>query len=167
MNEVSLGSDPASLSRLHDIITPPPISWWPLAPGWGVVGIALLVLLLWLMWCYVTWLRRNAYRREALRLLKALPVHSSSLPQLDELLKRVALSAYPREQVASLSGIAWLKFLDGTMHGKTVHGGSFVGGSARVLAEAAYQREEFQGDIRAVLTAAENWIRHHEGHHSC
>jgi len=30
--------DPTSLENLYDIAMPPPIPWWPLAPGWYVVG---------------------------------------------------------------------------------------------------------------------------------
>jgi len=162
MNEATPMTDAASLSRLHDIIELPPVAWWPPAPGWDVVGVLLLVLFLWSMWHWAVWWRRNAYRREALRLLKALPVEAAGLPQLDELLKRVALSAYPREQVASLSGVAWLEFLDRTANSK-----EFVEGAGRVLGEAAYVSEKSPADVPAVMAVAENWIRQHAGAHSC
>ena len=42
--------DPTSLERLHDIVLPPPVPWWPPAPGWywvmGLLG-ALLLLVEW------------------------------------------------------------------------------------------------------------------------
>jgi len=154
--------DAASLSRLHDIIELPHVGWWPPAPGWYVVGVLLLVLLLWSLWRWAAWWRRNAYRREAIKLLKALPVDASGLPQLDELLKRVALAAYPRDQVASLSGVAWLEFLDQTTSSK-----EFIQGTGRVLGEAAYTSEKSQVNMHAVMTVAENWIRQHERPHSC
>jgi hypothetical protein len=31
-------ADLTSLENLYDIVMPPPIPWWPLAPGWYVVG---------------------------------------------------------------------------------------------------------------------------------
>lgn len=162
MNDAAPPVDTANLSRLHDLVELPPIVWWPPAPGWDVAGILLLVLLLWSLYRWAVWWRKNAYRREALKLLKALPVDTSSLPKLDELLKRVALSAYPREQVASLNGVAWLEFLDRAANSK-----EFMKGAGRVLGEAAYVSENSQADVRPVMTVAENWIRQHEGQHSC
>jgi hypothetical protein len=53
----------------------------------------------------------NCYRREALALLDT--VDGSGIA-LATLVKRVALSVYPRERVASLAGERWLIFLDET-----------------------------------------------------
>ena len=47
--------------------------------------------------------RRNAYRREALRELE-----EADAADISAILKRTALVAFPREQVASLSGAAWM-----------------------------------------------------------
>ncbi|HWL11280.1 MAG TPA: DUF4381 domain-containing protein, partial [Planctomicrobium sp.] len=69
---------------------------------------------------------------------------------------------WPREEVAALSGSAWLEFLDRTAEGK-----DFVTGAGRVLGEAAWLPHQPQTDVRAVLTAAENWIRHHDVERSC
>lgn len=162
MNETSPGADVASLSRLHDIVAPPPVSWWPPAPGWDIVGAAILILLIWSAWHLIVWWRKNAYRREALTLLRVLPVDSSGLLQVDEILKRVALSAFPREQVASLSGVAWLEFLDQTESSK-----EFVEGTGRVLGEAPYVSNVPQGDVGEVIAAAEHWVRRHKEPHSC
>jgi hypothetical protein len=154
--------DPTSLSRLHDIVSPAPVSWWPLAPGWYVVGSAALILLFWCAWRLATWWRRNAYRREALRLLNSLPIDPSSLPKIDELLKRVALSAWPREQVAALNGAAWLAFLD-----RTAPETRFDKGPGRVLGEASYLPTAPHVDVRDVLDAAEAWVRLHKVKPSC
>lgn len=32
-----MNADASSLDDLRDIAVPPPVSWWPLAPGWWVV----------------------------------------------------------------------------------------------------------------------------------
>ena len=40
-----LDSDPGSLDRLHDIVSPPPAPWWPPAPGWYALGLIVLLLL--------------------------------------------------------------------------------------------------------------------------
>lgn len=95
-----------ALRSLHDIAVPPPVSWMPQTWGWavlaGLLGLALLV------WALKTWrrYRRNAYRREALRmlgdierLLQTPEKHAEALHQLAEVLKRTALAAWPRAHV--------------------------------------------------------------------
>ena len=53
--------------------------------------------------------QRNAYRRAALQELA-----TADAGAISAILKRTALAAFPREQVASLSGAEWLAFLDRT-----------------------------------------------------
>ncbi|MBV7300137.1 DUF4381 domain-containing protein [Enterovibrio paralichthyis] len=81
---------------------------WPLAWGWWLVIAAVLIALL----LTVHWLRlrnyRLAARQEALSALNA----ATSVADINALLKRAALSYYPREQVAGLTGERWLAFLD-------------------------------------------------------
>ena len=114
--------------QMHDIVAPDPVTWWPLAPGWWVVLLALGLALIWLgSRRYRRW-KQNAYRRAALRELQSMP--ASELPAL---VKRVCLATFPREQVASLSGEAWLEFLDQT--GNTT---DFTQGPGRHLLELSY-----------------------------
>ena len=56
--------DPASLSRLNDVVLPPEVSLWPSAPGWALVGAALLVALVVLALQLVRRHRNLASRRE-------------------------------------------------------------------------------------------------------
>lgn len=102
-------NDPGSLDRLHDIVTASPVPWWPPAPAWYVVLMLLLATLLGVL--FYVWRRwkANAYRREALVLCQkimdeAQPNQRSA--QLAEILKRTALTTYPRAEVASLTGDA-------------------------------------------------------------
>jgi hypothetical protein len=135
-----VNADPASLDRLHDVIVPPPAPWWPPAPGWYWLG---LVLLAWAIYlaarAFIHW-QRNLYRRQALaewrrqsRLLADEKTRPAALANLATLLKRAALSAYSRPQVASLTGAAWLAFLDRTagMH-------EFSSDAGSLLERAAY-----------------------------
>lgn len=99
------------LVDLKDIILPttyetalPAIGWWLL----GVLVILSLSLLLFAAWRF--W-NLDKPRREALLKLKQQP---ATLAELNLLMKRLALSYYPRQQVASLNGQAWLVFLDST-----------------------------------------------------
>ena len=87
-----MNKDAASLDNLRDIVESPPVSWWPLAPGWWVLLIALAIVTIiavnriWNQW------KANAYRRSALKGLEM----ANSLAAIDGILKRTALAAYPR-----------------------------------------------------------------------
>src|SRR5262249_39613993 len=81
--------------------------WMPQTWGWAVLGALLLAALGWLL---LRWRRRreaNRYRREALRALDAV----KDVAAIPPLLKRTALAAFRREEVAALSGGPWLDFL--------------------------------------------------------
>lgn len=97
-----------SLVELHDIVLPlePPL-WPPPASFW--VLMPLVAMLLWSAWLLGRRLRgRSAYRRAGLAALgPARSVHDVSV-----VLKRVALSAWPRAEVAGLHGGAWVAFLN-------------------------------------------------------
>lgn len=102
MNEAA-----TSLDRLHDLVLPPEVSWWPLALGWYVVGGILLLLVLVLV--YRAWRRwrANAYRRAALGELASV----NDAAGIAELLRRTALAASPRPVIAAKTGAAWLDWL--------------------------------------------------------
>ena len=102
-----MNSDPASLENLRDIVTPAPVSWWPFAAGWWVLVVVACLALAFGSWRIWQRWRKNAYRREALAMLE----RAASVTELASLLKRTALGAYPRCEVASLTGAAWCRFL--------------------------------------------------------
>lgn len=116
-----MSEDPTSLDNLHDILMPDPVPWWPPAPGWWwVTGFAALAFSILLVRGFIRW-QHNRYRREALGVLSGLEAamqdparRPAALLELAGVLKRTALTAYPREQVASLTGPAWFSFLDDT-----------------------------------------------------
>jgi hypothetical protein len=152
-----MSSDPTSLDRLHDVIVPPPVPWWPPAPGWVVIGFLLtLVLVYWIIRAVRHW-QSNSYRREALELLETA---QSSGAELATLIKRVALSVYPRTRVASLTGVQWLTFLDQT--GRT---DAFTKGSGRWLAQLAYEPQLIASlpdtERRDLIAAVRDWIVRH------
>src|SRR5262245_1027939 len=114
-------ADPADLSNLRDLALPAEVALWPPAPGWWVVAAVAVASAAILSVAAVGRHRRNAYRREALRELDRVDPGGIST-----VLKRAALAAWPREQVAALSGAAWLAFLDRT--GRTT---AFTQGAGR------------------------------------
>lgn len=161
--------DPTSLQNLHDIITPEPTPWLPPAPGWYALGGSLLLLLAWYgVLKYLSW-NRNRYRREALAELQKLGEELKGdascqkiLPHLPILVKRTAIAAYGREQVASLAGDEWLAFLDrtGTMQGFSDGGGHLLN-DCSFLPENRL-RELSNEQIRQLYKTVDYWIRNHQ-----
>lgn len=60
------------LTQLRDIHSPPPVSWWPPAPGWWALALIALLLFIWGVTTVVRRYRRNRYRRDGMALLKNL-----------------------------------------------------------------------------------------------
>ncbi len=141
---------------LREIHLPDPIGWWPLAPGWWllIIGIPLLLLLLAWLWRF---LRRKTVKK--LALLELETIARNDLPPLEKvqklaiLLRRISLSAYPRAEVAGLTGEAWLEFLDHSFKTRP-----FSEGSGRLLIEAPYRRE-FEGDLETLVALCRDWIK--------
>jgi hypothetical protein len=155
--------DPGSLDRLHDIVAPAPVPWWPPAPGWYVVGGLVLVLLGAGLWAALVRWERNGYRRAGLKELERItrdPRAPGAVVEIAELLKRVALAAFPRARVASLTGETWLRFLDATAATDV-----FTRGAGRVLGDAAYRSTVAldPGEFSQLADAVGYWI----GHHRC
>jgi hypothetical protein len=145
-----LSADPASLDALRDIVVPPPVSWWPLAPGWWILLVAIGLIAALLGRRALLCRRANAYRRAALAQLR----EASSPADVNTILKRTALAAFPRAGVARLAGPAWSKWLRET-------GGEDLDGEvADALAMSSFRRGG-RVDLAAVKAFAGRWIRRH------
>jgi hypothetical protein len=163
--------DPATreaLEKLADIAMPAPVAWVPQTWGWvalAVVAVAVSA------WAYVRWRRRrraNRYRLEALAELARLEAslddragRAEALVTIPVLLKRTALAAWPRPEVAALSGAAWVEFLR-----RHAGGATLPEVAARLLADREYRGPEdlvamSTEDARACARAARAWIERH------
>jgi len=159
---VDPSSDP--LAELRDIHLPAPIETWPPAIGWwllAVIGVIACIALIYTLWRH--W-RANQYRREAMAQLRHLReqhagASSDYLYHYTTLLKRVALTHYPRAKVAALTGEAWVAFLDETCGSR-----EFSMGAGQVLIQGQYQAAEnidAEIDIDALHKLGEHWINRH------
>jgi hypothetical protein len=143
----------APLDNLHDFYQPEPPSWRPQTIGWYVVFTIAALLLLWLAVHLILRWRENRYRREALSELA-----SVEATQLSVLLKRTALSAWPRKEVASLSGPAWLRFLDSSAKKPL-----FESAPEDCLEEITLSAKKLSSeDESALRSAAGAWISQHK-----
>ena len=149
-----------ALSQLRDIHLPARIGWWPPAPGWWLLA-ALIVLLAAGLLAWHSYHKRNAWRRFAhtelarLRSLDAPP--QAVISALSVLLRRVAISRFPREQVAALNGEAWLAFLDSSA-GKAV---GFRSATGCVLTSVPYRADATlePNALPALFDLCEHWLK--------
>lgn len=160
-------SDPASLQNLNDIVMPSSVPWWPLANGWYVLIALLMLALGWAVYRFIRKRIANRYRRAALLDLQVLgrgistPAEKDScLRQIPALLKRTALSVYPRTLVAGLSGENWLRFLN-----STADPSPFTPGTFQTLNEISYTTGELtdidEQRANELLGACEQWLKSH------
>ncbi|MGL4475976.1 MAG: DUF4381 domain-containing protein [Shewanella sp.] len=111
MSNVAMANSP--LASLQDIQLPPEIGSWPPAIGyWLVLGVIIILCLALVLWMKKRQQQRRA-RKQALALLAKLKREQPDFSnQVNILLKRAAMSYYPRHSLASLNDEAWFTWLD-------------------------------------------------------
>ncbi len=163
------GVSNSGLEKLHEILMPEPVSWVPQTIGWYAVFGLILFGIGWWVYGRLRRFRENQYRRLALDELAVIEQElqrpekrAKVLTEIPVLLKGTALSAFPRSEVAALSGGGWLAFLDNTMGGK-----NFTEGEGRLLPELAYgpvrRIEQLPAEqIGKLLQIVRKWIKVHK-----
>ena len=147
--------DTNQLAQLKDIHLPQPVPILPLASGWYMLAILLLVVLCLLGFGLFRY-RQHKYKINNIYQLLSDIEHKEIanmklIPEVSILLKRVARMKFPQEKPHILFGDAWLMFLDKT--GKT---DQFTKGVGRYLANVYQQQhvtnvDEFFALIRQWL----------------
>ena len=154
MNDSSSG---LTLSALYDQLVPPgepaAISMWPQTAGWLWLGLLFVVAIGAVSSSYLGWKRATAYRREALECLRRASDDPAAIALV---LRRAALTGFPREEAAGL-GAEWLDFLDRT--GRGVHFRASKAGE--ILVKAPYKSQSPNEDLPLM---AERWIKTHRSH---
>jgi hypothetical protein len=146
------------IELMHGVTVPDPVSMMPITPGWWILFAWLLVVSLLAVLHFLQRYRRNQYRREALLALDAIDQQKALSPDkaaqlIATLLKRTALAAYPREDVAALIGQDWADFLV-----KSANTDPKIADAAPMLATSAYRPD---ADGRLLSGPARRWIQLH------
>lgn len=144
---------------LRDIHLPEAVSWWPPAIGWWLVAILLPLMTFFLIWLY-KYLTRKTAIKTAKKILAAIRQDEKrdnlrKLRDISILIRRVAISLEPRKEAASLTGSAWLTYLDGSLKGAP-----FSQGVGRYLSDASYRKEApTELDISQLIGLCEDWLK--------
>lgn len=143
------------LLNLRDIHLPLDVSVFPLAPFWYV---AFFLLFLGTGIFYIVH-RKGQIKREAIKLLDAYENQYSNVnnsiaaQKVSQILKRVALCYFPKEQVASLHGEQWIRFLDSSSKNKL----NFAQIRALLIELPYKQNAEANTDV--LFRKAKSWIK--------
>ncbi len=144
---------------LKDFHLPEPVGWWPPALGWWLLLLLVPLLIILGFWLYKKITRRTALR-SARNILCQIKRDASqdgwqAVAQISVLLRRTAISCYPRAQAASLTGQDWLQFLD-----RPFSEPRFATELGQQLLEAPYRRQR-SGElpVDALLQLCEDWLK--------
>lgn len=138
------------IDGLIEPVEPPPIPLIPQTWGWVALAVLIVLLIAWLVWRWAARRRANAYRRAALTALG----QAGTATDIAVILRRAALAAYPRVEVASLAGRDWVAYLDRTGRG------GFPAAAGEELRLAPY-RDEAAAPSAELRDAAAMWLRTH------
>lgn len=160
------------LSELADIHVPQEPGLWPPAPGWWILGMVALGLIIWaLLLANRRWQRRRRYHYALAELDRCLTAYHENdgspgtddaareqakldtINEINAVLRRVALKHFPRSDVASLSGERWVEFLRNNGDASLLDGSQ-----EQALARGRFARhcEARPEDLHAT---AQRWIR--------
>jgi hypothetical protein len=148
--------------ELRDIHLPEPISWWPPAPGWWFL-LGLIALIIVALFLFRHYQKKKALKKQVLAEFENIchqygdDKNQTALVQsLSILLRRTCISFYPRSEAASLTGEAWLRFLDDTGQEK-----NFSSEHGRLIASAPYLSENTKLDIdtEKLIQLCRRWLK--------
>jgi hypothetical protein len=150
--------------ELKDIHLPDPISWWPLAPGWWILLILVIALTV-LSYIFIPKLLKKISHQPAAKLAMTefkiiqqqhRAQHNKRLlvQSLSVLLRRICMTYDSRQNIASLTGQAWIDKLNNLNPQQR-----FSAELIEVLLTAPYQQHsEFNAE--QLLNQCESWIKH-------
>ncbi len=150
-----------TLDALKELPLPPVVPYTPHTIGWAILAGILVLLILWSLWRRHKRRLANRYRVEALAELdqieQALGTEPIAATRLPVLIKRVALTCAPRADIASLSGDAWLQWLEASLPQA-----GFLDAPGKLIPALAYGSPPTNTqELSALLTLTRRWIKEH------
>ncbi len=156
--------DTTNIPQLGQLIEPTPVRFSFAAPGWYVVGAAvLLCIIIFTIYKFIVY-TKNKYRRSSLKWLneqeKTLSPnkqYATLIYNANMLMKRIAILRYGREQVAALRSDEWFDFLN-----KKCKTAPFDENSQGLIDQLYKSAEKVtQTDTNTFLRQVEIWIKTH------
>ncbi|MDH5926107.1 DUF4381 domain-containing protein [Vibrio lentus] len=144
---------------LSPIITPSAPSWWPLAWGWWLIIITAIVLITLVFFIVKHRQKNQQAKNEALACLRNSQSSSALSPSAaQDIVRQAALSYFPREKVAGLSGDDWLAFLD-TQLTKPLFSEKQSLWQQALYQDTALMNDEQKNAQQQLVNDCETWLR--------
>ena len=158
--------------QLHDIHLPEAAGWWPPAIGWWVLASISLALLIWIAVIIWKWLKFQSWRKKLINEFHAkvstltadtddLDIHETAnraqVIAITEALRQSALTLFPENTVANLTGNDWLDFLE-----KNSVNTPFKQSPGNLLIKAPYSDsvECDDNSVKQLKQMATAWVKH-------
>jgi hypothetical protein len=155
-----MSSDPGDLANMADLALPEPISIWPPAVGIWIIGGAVAAMLAVASWRELRRYRADAYLRSAAAEIDGLAGGDAEITEaVSSILKRAAIVAHGRSEVASLTGPAWAAFIART----TPAGTQTKDLSARLASLLAPDASACPTGAGTLVEQAKAWLRGQRG----
>ena len=144
---------------LSPVIAPDAPTWWPLAWGWWAVIITAISLISLVFFI----LKRRKNNQQAKQ--EALSYFSNSQSQdglspskAQDIVRQAALSYFPREKIAGLSGDDWLTFLDAQL-AKPLFAAKQSQWQQALYQDVALMNDEQKKAQQQLVNDCETWLR--------
>ncbi|CDT13133.1 Conserved hypothetical protein [Vibrio coralliirubri] len=144
---------------LSPVIAPDAPTWWPLAWGWWAVIITAIALIALVFFILKRRKNNQQAKQEALSYFSnsQSPV-SLSPSKAQDIVRQAALSYFPREKIAGLSGDDWLTFLD-TQLAKPLFVAKQSQWQQALYQDVALMNEEQKKAQQQLVNDCETWLR--------
>ncbi|WP_052879161.1 DUF4381 domain-containing protein [Vibrio coralliirubri] len=144
---------------LSPVIAPNAPTWWPLAWGWWAVIITAIALIA-LVFFIVNKRQKSQYaKNEALACFRdSQPSNTLSPSAAQDIVRQAALSYFPRDKVAGLSGDDWLAFLDAQL-AKPLFAAKQSQWQQALYQDTALMSDEQKKAQQQLVNDCETWLR--------
>ncbi len=154
-----VNTNSALLNQMADIRSIDNVSWWPLAIGWWLILIIIILIigstLSWHFYCAYKHSQWQFFIKQELLKLEKAP-HQQNMAKLSEILRKITLQKFPRYKCASLTDKAWLKWL--SQHDPNKFNWEQHGKSLLTLPYAPQNKTINQKEYTALIQAIKGWL---------
>lgn len=156
-------SSDAVSSQIGSILEPDPIAFSFETIGWKILLVSFLLLALVLLRIWYSNYKKNTYRRIGAQKLTNLKLakninNTQKVTTSMFVLKEIALQSYPRNVIASLTGINWLEFLSNSCKGTDFK-------KFKILIDEAIFKKNItnnvSNEIEELVTLSIKWVKNH------
>ena len=146
------------ISMLDDVNAGQSISYVPSTPVWPWIFLGISLMAAFFGFRLLKHLRKERYRKLACLEIESLAdlKGPAFVIQVSQIMKKTALTAYPRKQIAQLHGQKWLRFLE-----LSCKGTQFTQGIGQALAASSYMPVA-DVDEKELGVLAKKWVKTHK-----